>query len=807
MPDDEPTFTLLGPVRAWRGETELPLGSAQQRAVLVALLLRGDTHVSVGGLTDSLWGDNAPRSADNVIRTYVYRLRRILQPGGSSAPPVIVSVGSGYLIETTPQSSDLAEFKQAMAEADRLRRTGDAAAAAANLRNGLALWHGDALTDIPGPYAEAQRESLHQMRRTATELLLAAEVDLGASGDTVAEITALLDQDPLNERLRELLMLALYRRGEQAHALEVYRQGVAVLSEELGIDPGPGLRTLFDRILQADPGLLVRPPASTEASPPRTASPPTAVPPAQLPVPPAQLPAALPTFVGREDELAQLERLLPAADDPHPAAAVAVVMGMAGVGKTTLAVRWAHNVAHHYPDGALYLRLHGFDRHGAATSPSEAISTILHAFGIPTDQIPLDLDAKTAMYRSVLAGRRVLLLLDDAHDAEQVRPLLPGTPGCIVIVTSRRRLTGLVARDGALSVRLDPLDSETANDMLVSRLGAERVTADPEAAAELIQQCAGLPLALAVIATRANTHRTFSLSDLAAELRTLRTGLDAFDDHEASLNLRAAFACSYTALSPEAARLFRLLAEHADPDFTAQSAAAALAAPVERVRAVLNELTHTELIIERTPCRYTYHDLLRAYALELAAQVDSDSERAAARNRLLDYFRYSAWSATATLYPGEDLGEPPVDVPAGTEQFPDKPAALAWVTRQHPAIRTAITNAERAGADRHICDLARVLSTFLQRQDLWEDQLTLQNVAIAAARRLGDDAARARAHRTVANTYIRLGRHGDAMKHLAAAHDLLTALGDVDPLAETVAFIPRPPLRGAMHRGGRLRGA
>jgi DNA-binding SARP family transcriptional activator/tetratricopeptide (TPR) repeat protein len=783
MPDDEPKFTLLGPVRAWRGETELALGSAQQRAVLVALLLRGNTHVSVGGLVQSLWGDNAPRSAESVIRTYIYRLRRILQPDGSSVPPVIVSVGSGYLVETTPQSSDLAAFRQAMAEAEKLRRTGDAAAAAARVRDGLALWHGDALTDIPGPYAEAQRESLHQKRRTATELLLAAEVDLGASGDTVAEITALLDQDPLNERLRELLMLALYRRGEQAHALEVYRQGVDVLSEELGIDPGPGLRTLFDRILQADPALLVRPPTA-QASPPRTASPPPVVPPARLPVPPAQLPAALPTFVGRDDELAQLESLLPAPDDPHPAAAVAVVTGMAGVGKTTLAVHWAHRVAHHYPDGALYLRLHWCAMHGATTSPGEAISTILHAFGIPTDQIPPGLDAKTAMYRSVLAGRRVLLLLDDAHDAEQVRPLLPGTPGCMVIVTSRRRLTGLVALDGARSVRLDPLDSETANDMLVSRLGAQRVTADPQAAAELIQQCAGLPLALAVIATRANTHRTFALGDLAAELQTLRTGLDAFDDHEASLNLRAAFACSYTALSPAAARLFRLLAEHADPDFTAHSAAAVLAAPVERVRAALDELTHTELLIERTPGRYTYHNLLRAYAVELAAQVEPDAIRAAARSRLFDYFRYSAWSATATLYPNEDLAEPPVDAPAGTEQFADKTAALAWMTRQHPAIRTAIINAERAGADRHICDLARVLSTFLQRQDLWDDQLTVQNKAIEAARRLGDDAARARAHRTIANTYSRLGRHGDASKYLATAHDLLAELGDVDQLAQ-----------------------
>jgi DNA-binding SARP family transcriptional activator/Tfp pilus assembly protein PilF len=767
-------FSLLGPVRAWHGDTEVALGAAQQRAVLAVLLSRVGAHVPMGELIAALWGDEPPRSAEQIVRTYVYRLRRALSVPGSE--PLIASVGGGYRLQAGAAASDAAAFTEAVGGADRLRRSGDPAGAAAVLREALDRWRGEPLADVPGPFAEAQRESLLRARRSATEQLLAADVELGPSDDTVAELTDLVEADRLNERLRELLMLALYRHGEQARALQVYRDGAAALSAELGIDPGPALRAMFERILRSDPELIAAAPARpADATPERE----PARSPASPLVRPAQLPADLPTFTGRAADLARLDALLPAADEVRPTVTVAAVTGMAGVGKTSLAVHWAHRVADRHPDGVVHLNLHGFDPSVPALSPGEALDAVLQSFGIGYDAIPVNPDAKASLYRSLLADRRVLLLLDNARSADQVRPLLPGAPGSLVLITSRDRLTGLVARDGAHPVRLDALDDDAARALLGARLGADRMAAEPGAVAELVDRCGGLPLALAVLATRALTHPSFSLAEVAAELRALHAGLDAFADADSASDVRAVFSCSYRALGPDAARMFRLLAERSDPTFTVDAAATVLAVPVERARALAGELVRAELLVERTPGRLAYHDLLRAYAAELAVQTDPEPERTAGLRRLLDHHVLSARAAAAALYPDADLAAPrePADGVV-VARFADRAAALAWFAEEHPALRSATFAAVRAGFDVHVCEAARSMADFFQRQGRWTDQLSLQDAAVAAARRLGDDAARARAHRTLANTYGRLGRHGDAVRHFAVALDLLQELDD-----------------------------
>ncbi|OLT14814.1 hypothetical protein BJF78_17390 [Pseudonocardia sp. CNS-139] len=599
-------FTLLGPVQAWHADAEVPLGSTQQRAAFAVLLLRANAHVGVADLVGSLWGDSPPRSAEQVVRTYVYRLRKALQPH-EPADPVIASVGSGYLVRATPANSDLAAFRQALTDAERARHAGDAAGSAAHLRAGLALWRGDALADIPGEYAARQRDNLHRMRTAATEELLAADVELGPTAETVTQLAGLVDESPLNERLRELLMLALYRHGEQARALDVYRRAGAVLAAELGIDPGPGLRAMFERILRSDPALLPAPPPAPAPARPAGV------------VPPAQLPGDLRGFAGRGPELARLTSMLSTVGERAHGGPVVVLTGMPGVGKTTLAVHWAHRIAPRHPDGVLYVDLHGSDPDTPAAPVATALATVLQTFGTAPDALPDSPAALLAAYRNVLAGRRVLLVLDDAADADQVRPLLPGTAGSLVVVTSRNRLPGLVTVDGAAALHLDPLDPAAARAVLVARLGRDAVAADPAAVDEIVERCAGLPLALAALAGRALTDPPFGLAATTARTRE-HTGLDAFHDVDQMLDLREVFFGSYRRLGIDAATAFRGLAADAGPEFGAPEAAEVLALPPTRVRRALRELTTASLVAEHRPGRFGYHPLLRAYAADLAAE-------------------------------------------------------------------------------------------------------------------------------------------------------------------------------------------
>ena len=599
---------VLGPVRAWRGETELELGAPQRRAVLGLLAARANQAVSRDELIDGIWGAELPARSVNALHVHVSRLRAALEPGRAqrTSGQVLLASGRGYLLRLTPGQLDAELFAARVASARESRRAGDPAGAAAAFEWALRLWQGVALDGIPGPWAEIVRARLGEQRLTAIEEHLDVLLELGRAAEAAGQLTELVRAHPLRERFSGQLMLALYRCGRQAEALAAFADARRILVQELGIEPGRELRALHARILAADPGL--------DASVTTAAAPPTAAVKTQ-PVP-AQLPADVAAFTGRDAELAALDLLLaglagatgtagvteaasaggvtaatgasglvgvaaasgvtgPAgtaeasgADGTASAVGqaglgdaaavpIAILAGTAGVGKTALAVRWARRVAAAFPDGQLYVNLRGYDP-GAPVSPGDALAGFLRALGLAGEDIPAGEDERAAAYRSLLDGRRTLVVLDNAASVEQVRPLVPGSPSCLVVVTSRDSLAGLVARHGARRVALDMLPAADAIGLLRTLIGV-RVDAEPGAAAELADQCARLPLALRVAAELAAASPDSPLAELAGELAGEQRRLDLLDaGGDERTAVRGVFSWSYRHLQAGVARAFRL---------------------------------------------------------------------------------------------------------------------------------------------------------------------------------------------------------------------------------------------------------
>ena len=453
------------------------------------------------------------------------------------------------------------------------------------------------------------------------------------------------------------------------------------------------------------------------------------------------------------------------------------------MGKTTLAVYFAHQVADQFPDGQLYVNLRGFDPTGSPVTSAAAIRGFLEAFGVPGERIPVSPAARAALYRSLLAGRRVLVVLDNARDADQVRPLLPGSPGCMVVVTSRNQLTSLIAAEGACPVTLDLLTVAEARQLLACRLGAGRITAEAPAVEQIITSCARLPLALAIVAARAATHPQFPLASLAGELRDARGSLNAFGGGDPAADPQAVFSWSYQQLTPQAARLFRLLGLHPGPDTTACAAASLAALPTKLARGSLAELARAHLVTERRPGRFAFHDLLRAYAIEQARAHDTDEEQKAAISQVLDHYRYTAHAASLRLHPrARPLTLPPPGVLP--EEPPDFAAAWAWFDAEHPVLLAAIEHAAATGQDSHAWQLAWTLMDFLDRQGRWDDWAATQHTALNAARRHDDRSGLAHAHIGIGFACRWLGRCEEAYTHLGQALDLFAELGDAVGQAE-----------------------
>ena len=770
----ELTFALLGPVRAWRGETELSLGAPQQRAVLAVLLLAQERQVSQGMLVDALWGDDPPKAALSTIRTYVSRLRRCLATGGQDAAEMIESVGDGYLLPLRSAALDLTAFEQRVRAAHDARLVGDMPGAAALLREAGAMWQGVPLAGVPGPYADGQRVRLAELQLAALEERLELDVELGRHADAAPELRSLLATYPTREKFSELIMHALYRAGRQAEALDVYARTRRLLREELGIDPGPALREMHQRILQMDEDLI----GAVSAPPPRSG------PQAWAPAPvarPAQLPADLPAFTGRRSELARLDALLSPEDPVGPArlaVPIAVIDGMAGIGKTALAVHWAHRVADQFPDGQLYVNLRGFDPGGTIVSPGEALRGFMGALGVAPSRIPDGEQAQSGLYRSLLAGRRMLIVLDNARDVEQVRPLLPGAPESLVLVTCRNHLTGLVTTHDAQPLALDPFSVAEAGEALSRRLGQDRLAVDPGALAEIIELCAGLPLAMAIVAARATIYRDLPVAVIASELRDVRTRLDALSAKDTATDLRAVFSWSYQLLSPPAARLFRLLSLHPGPDFSAEAAASLAGLPVTEIGPLLHELTAARLTTEHRPGRFGSHDLIRVYAAELGRTLDSPSGQTQALARLLDYYLHTAHAAHLLLGPHFPVPAPAAPRPGVTPgEMPGYGPALEWFAAERKVLEAAVRNAAESGCHAHAWQLALTLQQFYQHQGYWHDWAATMRTALDAAIAAGDLAAEAQTRRGLAGACHFLGHDTEALAELEHTRDLFRTLG------------------------------
>ncbi|GAU67481.1 putative AfsR family transcriptional regulator [Streptomyces sp. NBRC 110611] len=770
-------FTVLGPVRAWRGATPLAAGSPQQRALLAALLLRGGRTATAAELVDALWGDTPPHAALAALRTYASRLRKALGPDAE----VLVSEAGGYAIRPTEGSLDLDHdhAEQYVAEAEKAKAAGDRGRARELLDTALALWDGEPLAGLPGPYAETQRTRLEEWWLSLTESRLELDLEAGCHADAVSELTALTAAHPLAERLRELLMLALYRSGRQAEALAVYADTRRLLADELGVDPCASLSELHQRILQADPELDAPAVAGLDADP------------ADPVVPrPQQLPATVADFTGRAAFVAELGDQLATAEGS--VMAVSALTGIGGVGKTTLAVHVAHAARDHFPDGQLYV-----DLQGAGHNPSEPVAVLgafLRALGTPDASIPEGLAERSALYRSTLAGRRVLALLDNARDAAQVRPLLPGTEGCAALITSRARMIDLA---GAHLIDLDVMSPEEALALFTRIVGEERVTSERQAAMAVVGACGFLPLAIRIAASRLAARRTWTVSTLARKLADERRRLDEL--RAGDLAVKATFELGYKQLEPAQARAFRLLGLADGPDISLAAAAAVIDMDIEETEELLESLVDTSLLESAAPGRYRYHDLVRLYARACAERDEHPpSERDAALSRLLDFYLATAARMYALERPGDRLVDHMESTSYPGLVFADRATALEWLFSEAGCL---LACARQSGGP---ATLRRAADLLLLTKDLSEsgaDALQYEQANIellAAAREIGDQHAEARFH--LGLTYARTlsGRLDEADGNAKSA--MLLGLACEDPYVTSSAPNDRGIIANAQYR-------
>ncbi|MFI6938131.1 AfsR/SARP family transcriptional regulator [Streptomyces sp. NPDC050418] len=738
-------FRLLGGIEATAADgSPVDLGPARQRAVLAALLLDVNRPVPVDQLVRRVWADAPPQRAKDTLYSYLSRLRRLLPCG-------IDRLAGGYLLTADTDAVDVHRFRRLLAAAHA-----DPADASAltSYEEALALWRGEPFAGADTPWFNATRDTLAKEHLAAQLDSTDLQLRLGRHAVLQGELSARCDAHPLDERMAAQYMLALYRCGRQAEALGHYRRVRALLREELGVDPGRPLQELHAALLAGDPTVAAPAEASTPAPPP-----PWSV--------QSQLPLAVPDFVGRAALVRRLEELL-----TTPGAPPVVLSGSPGVGKTALAVHLGHRLRPAFPDGQWFVRLLGAGER--PRHPSEVLASLLRACGTDPAAIPESLDDRAAAFRSITADRRVLLVLDDAADAEQIRPLLPGTPGVAVLVTSRSDQRGLAASHAARTVPLDVLDPAEAHTLLTGALGTRRVQAEPAAAEELADLCARLPLALRIASANLAARPGRSLSSYAADLADdgRLTKLSIAGDRQAAV--RTAFDHSHATLAPPAARLFGLLGLHPGPDFSDEAAAALLDTAPFEAEHLLDELAAAGLVQRTAADRYQFHDLLRLYAAEHAA---ADPGREAAWQRLCAWYLATADAATAFDYAAL-LQLPRERAPAG--RFADRRAASAWLDEERAGLVAVITRAAQRGPGAAAWSLADQLRMYFYYRQHRADWRTAATAGLQAAVAAGDVLAEAAMRLSLGCLAQDAGDHTAALDHFHHAQRAYRA-GDFAP--------------------------
>ncbi len=750
-------FCLLGPLQVRCDGVLMHVPRGNQRAVLAALLLQANRVVTADELIDVMWGPTSPRTARAGLHNCVKRLRDSL---GAARVRISTEPG-GYSICLRGNELDVDRFKARLREARTAARTASWETAARQAQEALSLWRGQPLADVPSEVLAAREaDRLADLRLQAAETYIDAMLRLGQHADVIEELRQLVATAPLRECFHAFLMTALYRDGRQAEALAAFQHARRVLIEELGTEPGPELQELQRQILVADPAL---------ARPPKLAASPHEAEPAV----PRELPALVHHFTAREAELDQLSALATVADGR--ALAICAVGGMAGVGKTALAVQWAHRVAHRFSDGQLYVNLRGYDL-DQPMAAADALAGFLRTLGVAGTDIPDGVEDRARLYRSKLAGRRMLVLLDNARGGEQVRPLLPGDPGCVTVVTSRDTLAGLVATDGAQRLELDVLPLVDAVALLRTLIGA-RADDDPESTAQLAGLCAQLPLALRIAAELAATRPAVGLATVVAELEADR--LDLLTAGEDRADARAVFSWSVRQLPEEVAVAFALIGLHPGADLDMYAVAALTGTTAGQARLALSTLHRASLVQRSAVSRYCLHDLLRAYAREQAAARDTDGQCHRALTGLFDYYLDAAVAAMDVLYPAEAHLRPRASVTAlAVPDMPGEADARAWLDAERANLTVMVAHCAEHDWPRHATGLAGTLFRYLMNGSYVPEARTIYSHALQAARRSGDLLAEAEALNGVGCIDILQGRHHNAVGPLKASAELYRQCGD-----------------------------
>ena len=784
---------MLGPLDVVVDGRRVTITGPRRRAVLATLALFPGRPVNARTLADYVW-DDPPADIRPGLQTIVTRLRQAL------GVDVIAGSPGAYTLTVDKDCVDVHRFRSMIAASRNL----PASEQLPLLEKALALWRGQPLSDVgsdrlAADYAPRLTEDWY----AATERRIDLMLDLGRAAELISELRDLTARHSLREALWSRLMIALYRCGRQAEALEAYESVRRLLADQLGVDPGPELRATHKAVLTNDPALGAperRATSPSSAAAPTESAPSSQARPAPTRVVPRQLPSDIGVFTGRTAQLRALDRLLESweaaanGDDPSARASpivIAAIGGAGGVGKTTLAVRWAHRVADKFPDGQLYINLRGYGP-AEPIEPSVALEHLLRSLGVASEHLPPDVEGRSALLRTTMAGRRMLLLLDNARDAEQVRPLLPGGQ-CLVVITSRSQLRTLSAREGARRISLDQLPATESVALLRKILGPDLADRQPKAVAELAELCGHLPLAVAIAGERATRYSGTDLSALVDELRTERHRLDAFDtgdDH--SSDLRAVLSWSYAALKPDAARMFRMLGLFPGDDITAEAAAALAGIPTTRARRLLDGLVNACQVQERRPGRYELHDLLRAYAAERVERDEPETERAAATDRIVMWYLHTAHAARGMLDPAAIYR----DIPACPEsitplRFQGEADALAWFDAERANLIAMVKYAFAQGRHELVGPLSRTMWVYFDIRHAYRDWRDVYSLALESAQTLNDDFGQASVLIGLGAAYFELGETDRALGALLRARDLLTKLGRALGLTSVLANLSK----------------